>query len=82
MQLSTQFDLDTGLYHIMCESHGRTAVAGPRILRGGPHPEVIWSADTEEELGPSIKALRAYFDALPAPRKGKVKSKATGAFSE
>lgn len=74
MKIFTEFHLSTGLYHLMCESHGRAATAGPRILRGGIWPSVRWSHETEEAAEKDAAKLRAYLDALPAMRKTKKKS--------
>lgn len=82
MKITVEFSLDTGLYHLMCESHGRVATAGPRILRGGIHPQIAWSHETEEAAEKDATKLRAYFDAMPAMRKTKKKSTAKGAFTE
>lgn len=82
MTLFLQFSLDTGLHHIMCENYGRTAYAGPRILRAPPHPDVRWEHENEEEAEKDLAKLRAYFAALPAAKKTKKKSTAHGAFEE
>lgn len=80
MTFSTQQDLATDLWHIYCTSHGRTAIAGPRILRGPPHPVVAFAHETEAGAEADAAKLRAYFEAMPKAKKGK--SKAKGAFEE
>jgi hypothetical protein len=65
MTLTTAFSEEDLCYRIYCESHGRTAIAGPRILRGGPHPSVSWAHETAESAEADAKKLRAYFAALP-----------------
>jgi hypothetical protein len=80
MTLSTAFSMDDMCWRIYCESHGRVAIAGPRILRGGPHPDVAWSHETQEQAEADAKKLRAYFEGMPAARKTKVKSKDRSAY--
>ena len=81
MKITVEFSLDTGLYHLMCESHGRVATAGPRILRGPPHPQIAWKHETEEAAEKDAAKLRAYFDALPVARKTKRKSTDKSAYT-
>jgi hypothetical protein len=74
MTITVQFDLDTNLYHLMCDGPGGLAIAGPRILRGNP-PAVSWSHETEETALKDAEVLNRYFAGLPKVRKGKSKDR-------
>jgi hypothetical protein len=70
MTLTTAFSEEDLCFRIYCESHGRVAIAGPRILRGGPWPEVQWAHETQAEAEKDAEKLRQYFAGLPkAPSK-------------
>ena len=74
MTLTTAFSEEDLCYRIYCESHGRVAIAGPRILRGGPWPEVQWTHETAESAEADAAKLRAYFAALPKqPSRAKLR---------
>jgi hypothetical protein len=74
MTLSTAFSEEDLCFRIYCESHGRVAIAGPRILRGGPHPDVSWTHETAESAEADAAKLRTYFAALPKqPSKAKLR---------
>ncbi len=61
MTLSLSFDPDTGRWTIMVSAHGQPpTVAGPRILRGPPHPEVNWVHETEEGATADLEKLNTY----------------------
>lgn len=56
-------------YRLMIESHGRIAVAGPRVLRGGVPPAIEWShADTITAKSHADK-LQSYFDGLTSAKR-------------
>jgi len=72
--LSITYDMESAHYVIMAESHGRSAVAGPRILRAPPHPDVQWRHDTQEAAEADVQKLRQYFDGLGrGPSKAKLR---------
>jgi hypothetical protein len=74
MTFSVAFSPDDMCFRIYCESHGRTAIAGPRILRGGPWPDVQWAHETQEAAEADAKKLRAYFEGLGrGPSKSKLR---------
>lgn len=79
MTFFTQFSFDDDLYHIMCESYSRVAEAGPRVLRGPPHPDVAWTHTTQEAADKDVEKLRAYFAGLPKT-KAKRKSRDRSAY--
>ncbi len=65
---------------LMATSHGYTSVAGPRLLKGTPHPDIRWSHEDEGSAERDAAALQAYLDDK-APAK-KRKSTARSAFEE
>jgi len=59
--ISTCLD-DSGEFILLATSHGRTAIAGERILRAEPWPSIRWRTDTQEEAEQEATKLRAYLD--------------------
>lgn len=80
MTFFTQLDLDTDRWTIMCRSHGYEEVAGPRLFRSPPWPEIKFEHETEEAAMNDLNVLRKYWEGLPQQKKKK--STAKGAFSE
>ncbi len=56
-------------FRLMVESHGRIAVAGPRVLRGGIHPSILWQHDDLTTANDHAAKLQSYFDELPGSKK-------------
>lgn len=72
--ISVAFSSDTEEHVIMATSYGRTSEAGPRILRGGQHPDVKWRHPTEDSAEADAAKLRAYFASLgKAPSRTQVR---------
>jgi len=73
--ISTAFDADTEEFVIMATSYGRSAVAGPRILRAPPHPDIAYRHKTEDGANRDAAKLRAYFEGLgKGPSKAKLRA--------
>lgn len=53
---------------------GGKAIAGPRLFRAPPHPDVQFCHDTKEGAERDAEKLRAYLAQLPKQKKGKKKS--------
>lgn len=70
-------DLDGG-YVLMATVRGQLDVAGPRLLRGGPWPEVAWQHATQEAAAADARKLQAYLDEAYGKR-GPSKKKLRGA---
>ncbi len=64
---------------LMASSHGHTAIAGPRILRAAPHPDIQWSHPDRDSAEKDAVKLSAYLDALPV-KKSKKKSQDKSAY--
>jgi hypothetical protein len=79
MTITTQFDLDTNLYHLMCDGPGGLAIAGPRILRGGQHPDIQWSHADEIAAEADAAKLRTYFASLPTKKPSRAAERRQGA---
>lgn len=62
--ISVAFDMDSDAHILMATSHGRADVAGPRILRAPPHPDVKWRHATQEAAEADVAKLNAYFAGL------------------
>ena len=62
-------DMDSGLFELYATSYGRTVVAGPRLFRAPPHPDIRWQHDTAEEAATAAATLTRYLEGLQA-RKG------------
>jgi hypothetical protein len=75
--LSVAFSEEDLCYRIYVESHGRTAIAGPRILRAPPHPSVSWAHETQEAAEADAKAHEtAASEARAAARRARTRRKA------
>lgn len=72
--ITVQLDPTSGRYLLMATSHSRTATAGPRILRGAPHPDIAYDHGTQQAAESDAVKLRNYFAALPRkPSKKKLR---------
>jgi hypothetical protein len=69
-------------YVLYADGLGGKSIAGPRLFRGEPWPEIKWSHETKEGAERDAAVLQKYLDGLPAKKKGKRKSTATGAYSD
>ncbi len=69
------------LWYIMVTTYGRTEIAGPRILRAPPHPDIGWSHTDKASAERDAQRLRDYLATLPEARRKK-KSTTKGAFEE
>jgi hypothetical protein len=56
-------------FRLLVTSHGRTAVAGPRVFRGGILPAIQWSHYDTQNAQIHADKLQAYFDELPGAKK-------------
>ena len=66
-------DMDSGLFELYATSYGRTVIAGPRLFRATPHPEIAFAHTTQESAEADAGKLRAYLDSL-GQRKGPSKA--------
>lgn len=71
MTLSTERDQATGKWVILVTSHAHTSVAGHRILRGGVHPDIEWSHDTQAQAKAAKIKLHTYLESLPSRKTSK-----------
>lgn len=49
-------------YGLYVTSYNRTEPAGPRVLRGKPHPDVEWEYSKHEDALNGAARLQAYID--------------------
>ncbi len=61
-EISVAYDMDTDRHVLMATNHQRTAIAGPRIFRAEPWPEVRFSCATQDEAENQAATLRLYLD--------------------
>lgn len=74
MTLFTQYDCDGDLWEIMVSVPGMSAtVAGPRIFRAPPHPDVQFSHATQQEADSDAEKIRKYIAQLKPTVKQKSK---------
>lgn len=59
-EIGVEFDMDTEQYCLTATNHGRTAIAGIRILRAEPWPRIQFRHDTQEAAEKDARELRAY----------------------
>lgn len=67
-------------YTLLVTSYGRTAIAGPRVLRGGLHPDIQWNHVDANSDQVHAQKLQTYFDELS--RTGKPSKRALRTFGE
>lgn len=69
-----------GLFDIMCNSHGMTAIAGPRLLRAEPHPDVKFTGHaTRDQAAKDCEKLWRYIEKQPEQTKFKTRKLAAEA---
>ena len=78
--ITARESFDTGRWHLHATGHGRTAIAGERLFRGYPRPDIQFSHDTEEAALKDAAKLQAYLD--NPPKKSRATNKRVGAFEE
>lgn len=69
--ISVLFDADTEQHRLYATSHGHTAVAGPRIFRAPPHPDIQFSHDSQADAESDAQTLRDYLAGLPQKKMTK-----------
>ncbi len=57
--ISVTFDMDYG-FRLMATSHGRAEIAGERIFRAEPWPDIAWSHAVEADAERDAVTLRLY----------------------
>jgi hypothetical protein len=66
-----------GLFDIMCDSHGMKAIAGPRLFRAPPHPDIKFTGHpTRDQAAKDCEKLWRYLDNLPDKKPSKAKQRA------
>jgi hypothetical protein len=78
--ISVAFSAETEEHVLMVTSYGRTAEAGPRILRAPPHPDIVWRHTTEATATHDAGLLQRYLTEREAGKK--ISKKAQRAFGE
>jgi hypothetical protein len=61
---------------------GGKAIAGPRLFRAPPWPDIRWSCGTQAEAEVEADKLRKYLSALPVKKTTKKKSSAMSAYQD
>jgi len=65
-----------GKFAIFADSYGMKTVAGPRMFRAPPHPDIQFSGyESEAQASKDCEKLWRYLEALPV-KKAKKKDKA------
>jgi len=80
MKITIQLDFDTEEYVLYATNHARTAIAGERLFRGYPRPDVKFRHATREAAEKDAAALQAYLDT--PPKKSRAVAKKQNAFGE
>ena len=72
--ITVAFSAETEEHVLMATSYGRTDVAGPRILRAAPHPNIAWRHTDETQAAADAKKLQQYLVGVTlAPSRTKVR---------
>lgn len=69
--ISVRSTLDGG-FRLFASSYGRTEIAGERLFRAEPWPDVAWTHATRAEAEADAATLRSY---LQACAEGKLKER-------
>lgn len=56
-------DIETGKFRLMATNYGRTSIAGERLFRGQPYPNVSFEHDNQESAKRDAEILQEYLDA-------------------
>ena len=73
--ISVLFDADIEQFRLYCTSHGHTAIAGQRIFRAPPHPDIQFSHDSQADAEADAATLRDYLAGLPQKKMTKKASR-------
>lgn len=69
-EISVSYNMDTDTYALMATNYSRTSVAGPRIFRAEPWPNVIFCHDSQDAAERDADTLRSYLaDCASGKRK-------------
>lgn len=76
MTIFPEFNFAQGTFVLMVKSPGMApTVAGPRIFRQPPHPDVEWEHATQEGAEVDCKKVMKYLEELPARKVTKKDSR-------
>lgn len=59
---------DSGDWLLYAQTRFGLTIAGPRLFRAPPFPEVAWRSATEEEATKQARTLQQYLDSVYAKR--------------
>lgn len=72
--ISVSQDLDSGLWELYASSYNSTTVAGPRLFRAPPWPEIAFSHQDQASAERDAQTLRGYLESLGrGPSKAKLR---------
>lgn len=74
MTISVQLDLDSSAFQLFATDRHSTAIAGERLFRGYPRPDVQFSHTSEAAARKDAATLQDYL--LNPPKKGRAKATA------
>lgn len=80
MKITIQESFDTGEFHLYATSHSRTSIAGERLFRGYPRPDIKFRHATREAAEIDAATLQTYLD--NPPKKSRTVKRKVGAFGE
>jgi len=76
--ISIAYDMEEGCWQLFATSHGRTTIAGERIFRAEPWPDVRFRHPSEQEAERDAQTLRDYLDECASGKRKDVESVAHG----
>ena len=79
MKITVQLHEDN-TWHLYATSYSRTSIAGERLFRGYPRPNIAFSHSTEEAAKTDAEKLQTYL--LNPPKKSRAVNKRSNAFGE
>lgn len=75
--ITVAYDLDEGVHQIYATSYSRTEVAGPRLFRAPPHPDIRFQHASQEAADRDAQILREYLSRVTSgPKKARGREEA------
>jgi len=80
MKITIQEDFDSGDFVLYATNFNRTSIAGERLFRGYPRPDIRFRHTTKEAAEKDAAKLQAYLE--NPPKKNRAVARKQGAFGD
>jgi hypothetical protein len=75
--ISVAYDMESDRHVLVATNYGRSAIAGPRIFRAEPWPNVIFYHDSQDAAERDAATLRSYLDDCASRKRKDTASRPT-----